>query len=227
MISFEVQIFRDGSGWGTESQWDLSGRAMAHARAVLAGRRYHGVRVVESRLDESTGIFREKTLMTRFRHGAGKPKPSRPPIRPAVRTASETPALRNAAVLCFGILVCAVIGLFVAGGTSGLITTPAEAGRVTYDLPSITANMQGSGAPRAVRIHVSLELEDKQDIAGIERSLAQIVNVVIDDLERFDSRRLQEEAELEEVRAQLHSSIQSVAHDARIQDIAFRKIQPF
>jgi flagellar basal body-associated protein FliL len=229
MISFEVQIFRDGSGWGTESHWDLTGRAMAHARALLATRRYQGVRVVESRLDESTGIFREKTLMTRFRHGRGpgKSKPRPDPVRPLVQIRPETPALRNAAVLCFGILVCAVIGLFVAGGAPGLISTPAEAGRVTYDLPSITATLQGNGAPRAVRVHVSLELRDKEDIAGVERSLAQIVNVVIDGLETFDPRLLHAEAELEEVRAQLHSSIQSVARDARIQDVAFKKIQPF
>ena len=230
MISFEVQIFRDGSGWGTESQWDLNGQAMEHARAVLATRRYHGVRVVESRLDDSTGVFREKTLMTRFRHGrgSGASKPRRPGLsRPVVKIQSETPALRNAAVLCFGILVCAVIGLFVAGGTSGLISSPGDASRVTYDLPSITATLRGNGTPRAVRIHVSLELQDKEDIAGVERSLARIVNVVIDGLETFDARRLQEEAELEEVRAQLHASIQSVAHDARIQDVAFKRIQPF
>jgi flagellar basal body-associated protein FliL len=227
MISFEVQIFRDGSGWGTESQWDLSGQAMERARAVLATRRYRGVRVVESRLDDATGVFRERTLMTRFRRSTGaKPRPPGP-SRPAIRAQSETPALRNAAVLCFGILVCAVIGLFVAGGTSQFAPQAADAGQVTYDLPSITATLQGSGGPRAVRVHVSLELQDQADVAGVERSLAQIVNVVIDGLETFDARRLVEKAQLDEVRAQLHSSIQSVAHDARIQDVAFKKIQPF
>jgi flagellar basal body-associated protein FliL len=229
MISFEVHVSRDGSGWSAESQWDRAGQATEHARAMLATQRFRGVRVVESRLDEASGVFRERTLMVRHRRGpaSASKRPAVVPIRPATGTPPERPALRNAAVLCIGILVCAVVGLFVAGGPSALIAAPAGAVQVTYDLPSITTTLRGNGTPRAIRLHVSLALEDRDDVAGVERSLARIVNAVIDGLETLDARRLHERAEIEAVRARLHASIQSVTHDARIQDIAFKKIQPF
>jgi flagellar basal body-associated protein FliL len=231
MISYEVQVFRGGSSWSTESQWDQVGRAMDHARTVLSALRYQGVRVVESRIDEATGVFREKTLMCRYRHQtAGKHRSwgSRfAPTRAFVNVRQEVPALANAAILCCGVLVFAIIGFFVAGGKLSGFQSRPEAGRITYDLPSITATLQGGSTPRAVRLNLSLELRDEDDIAGVRRSLSRIVNAVIDGLETVSADRLEEKDRLEEIRAHLHDRIQAVAEDTHIEDVAVRRIQPF
>jgi flagellar basal body-associated protein FliL len=100
-------------------------------------------------------------------------------------------------------------------------------GRITYDLPSITATLQGGSTPKAVRLNLSLELRDKADIPNVKRSLSQIVNAVIDGLETVSADRFGEKDQLEEIRADLHSRIQSAARDARIDDVSVKRIQPF
>jgi flagellar basal body-associated protein FliL len=231
MVSYEVQVFRGGSKWSTESQWDQVGRAMDHARTVLSALRYQGVRVVESRIDEASGVFREKTLMCRYRHQTGARNRSWrsrfAPARAFVNVRQEVPALTNAAMLCCGVLVFAIIGFFVAGGKLSAFQPLTDSGRITYDLPSITATLQGGATPRAVRLNLSLELREESDIQGVRRSLSRIVNAVIDGLETVSADRLEEKALLEELRAHLHSRIQAAAEDAHIEDVAVRRIQPF
>lgn len=231
MVSYEVRVFRGGSTWSTESQWDRVGQAMDRARSLLSTLRYQGVRVIESHMDEASGMFREKMLMNRYRHennASGRSWQSRlTRSRTFADVRQEVPALTNAAILCCGILVLAITGFFVAGGSLAQFRPEPNAGRITYDLPSITATLQGGSTPKAVRLNLSLELRDEADIPSVKRSLSKIVNAVIDGLETIPAERLDQKERIEEIRADLHSRIQSAARDARIEDVAVRRIQPF
>jgi flagellar basal body-associated protein FliL len=182
-------------------------------------------------MDEKTGKFREKTLLNRYKHQTNTPERSWPNRFSASRAFAEVrreaPALTNAAILCFGILVLAIVGFFVAGGRLSQFSPDVTAGRITYDLPAITATLNGGSTPQAVRLNLSLELRDKTDIPTVKRSLSRIVNAVIDGLETVSAERLAEKERIEQIRAELQSRIQSAARDARIEDVAVKKFQPF
>jgi flagellar basal body-associated protein FliL len=211
------------------SRWEDETSAQNAARQLVSGKKHSGVKVTQESYDDAEYRFSEKTVFKHLKREDSTPETEDEFEPVEFGEYDDYDDGVDWVLPVFGIAVFAIImavGIYFFEDKIDLTQT-AKSDYFIYELPAVMTNVKSGNETFSVKINLQLELNNSKDSKAVEFALAQIMESVIEQVQRTDAGDLRRSQKVQVLRTQLQKQIQDAMGETNLNGVLFRNIQVF
>lgn len=229
-LTFDVLVLSGKAQWTSLSRWDDATSAQNEARKLVSGKKHLGVKVTQESYDEAENRFSEKTVFKHLKSEGKNRETEEEEDRLDFDEFDDYDDGVDWVWPVFGLItVLAIvmgIGVFFLDDKIDF-SSRSKADYFVYELPPVTTNISSGEDVFSVKINLQLELDRSEDSKAVEFALAQILESVIDEIQRTDAGDLQRSKKMQNLKTELRKKIQDAMGETNLNGVLFKDIQVF
>jgi flagellar basal body-associated protein FliL len=230
-FTFDVLVFSGKSQWTSLSRWENPTDAQNEARKLVSSKTHQGVKVLQEHFDQAENRFKEKAI---FKHFKNENKWAKQEEDDSDFVGfddfdgfnSGSNWLLPVAGIVTVLAVILGVGIYFFDDKFDF-SRKGNSGYFVYELPPVIANVSNGAEVFSVKFNLQLELNNSQDSKAVEFALAQIMELVIDEIQNTNASDLKRSKQIQVLLQALRQKIQDAMGDTDLHGVLFRDIQVF